>query len=374
MSELELFTYQQVVRDLAEGVLTVDLKGRVVGINPACCQLLDLDKDCVGQSFAKIFFQREGNDAFIQTILDAVYEDDRPHQALITYQRRDGEKKLLVSTSFIKNQGQKIGVTAVLNDFTELEELRNAVLAMQRINRLNRQLEARNEFIKKTFGRYLSDEIVQELLEHASGLEIGGKKQEAAILFSDLRGFTSLAERMAAQDLIAMLNAYLAEMIEVISAWRGTILEFIGDAIVAVFGAPRPSPAREYDAVACAIEMQRRMPALNTANQARGWPALAMGIGLNGGEVVLGNIGSERKAKYDVIGSNVNLASRIQSCAKGGQVLASGAIVSRLGNAVKVRDSFHQALKGIDQEVEIFEIVALDRQCLPEADGQGGQA
>jgi len=367
MSEFELFTYQQVLQDLAEGVLTVDLNGRIAGVNPACRSMLGIGEDCLGRSFAEVFFQQQGNDELIQTILDAVYEDDRPHNSLITYHAGGREKKFLVSTSFLKKEGRKIGVIAVLNDFTELEELRNAVLAMQRISQLNKQLEARNEFIRKTFGRYLSDEIVRELLENEQGLEIGGKRQEASILFSDLRGFTSLSERMAPQELIAMLNAYLAEMIEVVAAWRGTILEFIGDAIVAVFGAPRESETRDYDAAACAIEMQRRMVRVNERNQERGWPCLAMGIGLHSGEVVLGNIGSELKTKYDIIGRNVNLASRIAACSNGGQVLASGSIRERLGGALGVKGSFRRGLKGMDQEVEIFEIVSLGGRCLPEA-------
>ena len=128
---------------------------------------------------------------------------------------------------------------------------------------------------------------------------------------------------MEAQNLISMLNHYLGEMTEIIQRRGGTIIEFIGDGILAIFGAPVPSQSHASDAVAAAVEMQERMEAVNAWNAQRAYPALEMGIGINTGEVIIGNIGSEKRTKYGVVGSHVNLCGRIESYTVGGQVLIS---------------------------------------------------
>jgi adenylate cyclase len=169
---------------------------------------------------------------------------------------------------------------------------------------------------------------------------------------------------MDAVDFIRMLNHYLGEMIEIINAWQGNILEFVGDAIVVVFGAPRKNSYSARDAAACAVAMQRRMSAVNDWNREQGYPDLAMGIGLHIGEAILGNIGSETRIKYDMIGRNVNLASRVQGYTAGGQILATGELVKAAGELVLLNKSGTITVtpKGISSQIQLYDIIGYGKQ------------
>jgi adenylate cyclase len=208
---------------------------------------------------------------------------------------------------------------------------------------LNQQLEHRNKFIRETFGRYTSDNIVDVLLDLPEGLKLGGEKRQVTLLMSDLRGFTALAERLEATEVVALLNHYLSRMIEITQRRGGTIDDIIGDAILVVFGAPVAMPDAAQRAACCALEMQKVMQEVNEYNFKKGWPEIEMGIALHTGETVVGNIGSARRSKYGVIGQPVNLTARIESFTVGGQVLVSPALINAvdrkliLGDEVKVR-------------------------------------
>ena len=174
--------------------------------------------------------------------------------------------------------------------------------------RLKDQLQQRDEAMRRTMASYLTDEVLEEVLEKGESVRIGGERRVVTMMFTDIRRSTQLSESMNATAFIEMLNHYLEEMIEIVNAWQGNILSFVGDAIVSVFGAPRPNEDAARDAVACAVAMQRRMPVVNAWNAAHGYPNLSMGVGIHTGEAILGNIGSQTRAKYDMIGRNVNLA------------------------------------------------------------------
>jgi adenylate cyclase len=207
---------------------------------------------------------------------------------------------------------------------------------------LNEQLERRNQFIRETFGRYTSDDIVGVLLDMPEGLKLGGEKRQVTLLMSDLRGFTALAERLEAAQVVALLNHYLSGMIEIIQRSGGTIDNIIGDAILVVFGAPVAMPDAAQRAVRCALEMQKGMQGLNEYNFQKGWPEIEMGIALHTGEAVVGNIGSTKRSKYGVVGQPVNLTARIESFTVGGQVLVSPTLIRAvdrgliMGEEVKV--------------------------------------
>ncbi len=310
------------MRDMSEGVMTIGFDGVITYLNAAALTILGRgEEELLGKRFGACFFEREENDAFTQTVLDAVYDRTRSHEAIVSYFAGDTLRQLRMVTSFLTDGEQTVGVIVVLSDMTELAELRDAVKAMERIRTLNGQLELRNKLLSETFGRFLSDEIVRELLETPEGLALGGKKRTLTIMMSDLRGFTAMSERMDAADLIDMLNHYLGEMTDVIEKRGGTIIEFIGDGIMAIFGAPAPSETHAADAVAAAVEMEARMEYVNAWNAERNYPVLEMGIGVNTGEVIVGNIGSLKRMKYGVVGSHVNLCGRIESYTVGGQVL-----------------------------------------------------
>ena len=323
MNNSELI-HKSIMQDMTEGVMTIGFDGIITYVNQAAASILQMRvEQLVGKKFIQCFFDYPENDAFNQTLLDAVYDAATKHRNIVPYYTGEAIRQLHVTTSYLHDNGIKIGIIAVISDISELTELRDAVKAMQRIQQLNAQLELRNQLLSETFGRFLSDEIVRQLLDTPDGLLLGGKKRELTIMMSDLRGFTAMSERMEPQALIAMLNHYLGEMTDVIQQYNGTIIEFIGDGILAIFGAPLASNCHAADAVAAAVAMQRQMDAINEWNAARGYPVLEMGIGINTGDVIVGNIGSEKRTKYGVVGSHVNLCGRIESYTTGGQILIS---------------------------------------------------
>jgi len=219
--------------------------------------------------------------------------------------------------------------------------------------KLKRAIDLRSRFIKETFGKYLSDEIVETILETPSGTMLGGEKRVVTIMMTDLRGFTSIGERLPAESVVQMINNYLDIMTDVIFRYNGTIDEFIGDAILVIFGAPIQREDDAQRAVACALEMQLAMQEVNQKNKDLSLPEVHMGIGLNTGEIVVGNIGSSKRMKYGVVGKNVNLTSRIESYTVGGQILVSPSTVEACGNILRIDDQFEVMPKGVNSPITI---------------------
>ncbi|MBV6622347.1 MAG: adenylate/guanylate cyclase domain-containing protein [Rivularia sp. (in: Bacteria)] len=210
--------------------------------------------------------------------------------------------------------------------------------------------------IRKTFGRYLNDEVVANLLESPEGLKLGGQRRNITIFTSDLRGFTATSERLPAEEVIKIINLYLGYMADVITEYQGTIDEFMGDGILVLFGAPT---AREDDAtraIACAVAMQQAMEPVNQKMKEMGLPELEMGIGINTGEVVVGNIGSEKRTKYGIVGKQVNLTYRIESYTVGGQIFISESTLKQAEPIVKVIGERQVKPKGVQQPITIYEV------------------
>ena len=227
------------------------------------------------------------------------------------------------------------------------------------LKKLAEQVEMRNRFIRETFGRYLTDEVVDAVLESPSGLLMGGEKRKLTMMMTDLRGFTSLSERLPADRVVKLLNRYLAAMVPVIKEYQGTIDEFIGDAIFVLFGAPVWHEDDAERAVACAVAMQIAMEELNAENREDDLPEVEMGIGIHTGQVVLGNIGSPERMKYGVVGSNVNLTSRIQACTTGGQILVSETTRQELGSKLRIGKEMEVRAKGVEHPVLLFEVLGI---------------
>ncbi len=228
------------------------------------------------------------------------------------------------------------------------------------------------DFIRNAFGRYVSPEVAKTLLESPDGLRLGGHKREITVLMSDLRGYTRFAEHGDPAGVMAVLNDYLGHMADIVIAHGGTINEFIGDAIFAVFGAPVEHPDHAERAAATALAMQLANDALNRSNAERGRPSFEMGIGLHTGEAVVGNIGSEQRAKYAVVGAAVNLAARVEGCTVGGQILMTAATAERLTDLAEMAPPISVELKGLTAPVALYELRGLSgrfAQRLPEADG-----
>ena len=262
-------------------------------------------------------------------------------------------------------------------DLSETLPVRSADEVGQLTRAFNQMLDGlrQRDFIRDTFGRYVSPEIARTVLESPGGLRLGGETRELTVLMSDLRGYTSLAGQSDPTVVVQVLNGYLGRMAEIVIEHGGTIDEFIGDAIFAVFGAPLDHPDHAERAAACAIAMQLAMADVNARNAERGWPRLEMGIGLNTGEAVVGNIGSEKRTKYGVVGNTVNLAARVEGCTVGGQVLASGSTYERIRDLAEVGPAIPVELKGVREPLYVYELRAIGGRFggrLPEAAVEAG--
>ena len=307
--------------------------------------------------------------SFDLVLLDATMPDASGLQVLHALRRKHPPAELPVIMLTAGDQSEDVvgALKAGANDYlgkpldlpVVLARI-DAHLALKRANgeirRLASVLEVRNQFIRSTFGRYLSEEIVTGLLEGGEGLKLGGQKRTVTVLMSDLRGFTSATEGLPPEAVVGMLNSYLAAMVDVIAKHQGTIDEFIGDAILVLFGAPvaRDDDARR--AVACAVEMQLAMASVNERFRREWLPEVEMGIAINTGPVVVGNIGSLKRAKYGVVGSHVNLAARIESFTVGGQILVSEHTLLAAGPAVHVGRQMDIQAKGFKEVVALYEL------------------
>jgi adenylate cyclase len=228
--------------------------------------------------------------------------------------------------------------------------------ATKLLEKSSQDLEKSLEFLKTMFGRYLSTEVMTSLIENPSALELGGEKRRVTIMMTDLRGFTALSERLDPEQVVQMLNAYFEVMVEVVLKFKGTINEIIGDALLIIFGAPQEMPKRAQKAIACAITMQNAMAKVNEQNRAQGLPELEMGIGLNETEVIVGNIGSNKRSKYSVVGSGVNITSRIESYSVGGQVLVSESVRQVAGGILRIDSERMVFPKGAEAPLKIYEV------------------
>lgn len=224
------------------------------------------------------------------------------------------------------------------------------------------QLEKNEKFIRATFGRYVSDEVVENLLEEPEGLKLGGDLREVTMLMSDIRQFSSICEKLPPDDVMKMLNNYLGTMSEIIIGHQGTIDEFIGDAILAIFGAPISRPDDAQRAVQCALDMQQAMQDINRDNRAAGLPEISMGIGVNTGAVIAGNIGSEKRSKYGVVGHHVNITARIETRTAGGEVLVSASTLDKLTCPFTAGPEQEVQVKGINETVSIYRVLDMGEQ------------
>lgn len=223
----------------------------------------------------------------------------------------------------------------------------------------NQDLAQKNELISKIFGRYLSSEVVHQLLEKPEELKLGGERKKITILTSDLRGFTALSERLAPEEVVKILNLYLKYMSEIITQYQGTIDKFMGDGILVLFGAPHTRDDDTPRAIACAVAMQLAMVSVNAKVQEWGYPPLQMGIGINTGDVVVGNIGSEERTDYSVVGNQVNLAYRIESYSIGGQILISESTFQQVQSIVTISEQKQVQPKGVKKPITIYEVSSI---------------
>ena len=212
--------------------------------------------------------------------------------------------------------------------------------------------------IKRLFSRYVAPDVFHHLMADPSRARLGGDRREMTVLFSDIRGFTAVTERGRPEDIVGQLNEYFTRMVRVLFEHQGTLDKFVGDLVMALFGAPLDDEDHAEHAVQAALAMRRELAALNREWAARGWPTLDIGIGINTGEMVAGNIGSDTIMSYTVIGDAVNLGSRLEALNKqyGTHVIISDSTRARLKGRYHVRALGEVVVRGKSQPVAIFEV------------------
>lgn len=215
---------------------------------------------------------------------------------------------------------------------------------------------AREEVARANYSRFMPEYVVKQLLEKPDSFRLGGINQTITVLFSDIRGFTAISENEKPENVVGLLNDYFSAMSEIIFANGGTLDKYIGDGLMAIFGAPNATPEDAKNALKTAVEMQKRLLTLNEELKAKGFGQIAVGIGLHTGEATIGYIGSEQRSEYTAIGDTVNLASRLESNAKGGEILISEATAKECGNLFPLLDRQPINVKNRLQPVSLFEV------------------
>ena len=215
---------------------------------------------------------------------------------------------------------------------------------------------AREEVARANYSRFMPEYVVKQLLQSPDSFRLGGVNQTVTVLFADIRGFTAISEREKPEKVVGLLNKYFTAMSEIIFSHGGTLDKYIGDGLMAIFGAPTVGEEDALNAVKAAVTMQKQVAKLNDELRAEGYEGISIGIGLHTGEATIGYIGSEKRSEYTAIGDTVNLASRLESNAGGGQILMSEATAAASGNLIPVNEREPLTVKNRTQPVNVLEV------------------
>ncbi len=320
-----------ILRSSSDGILTFDTSNVCITANETALRILGMaERDVVGQPVSVVFY-----DSWVRDIMRGMLGDS-PGDIVVDQEltlEDDSVAAVNMSVMPLVDAGEeRIGSMMVIQDITSEKRVRS------------------------TMSRYMSAEVVEQLLESGEA-QLGGADQHVSILFSDVRGFTTVSEQLGARETVSMLNEYFEEMVEVIFRNNGVLDKFIGDAIMALYGVPFNGEQDADNAVDTACQMFTALWALNETRAARGVNAVEIGIGISTGDVIVGNIGSTRRMEYTVIGDSVNLAARLESATKyyGAQVLLSEFTVADLKQHHSLREIDLLRVKGKTEPVTIFE-------------------
>lgn len=215
---------------------------------------------------------------------------------------------------------------------------------------------AREEVARANYSRFLPEYVVKQMLDNPESFKLGGVNQTITILFADIRGFTRISEHSPPERIVGLLNRYFSAMTDIIFAHGGTLDKYLGDGLMALFGAPTATPEDANNALNAAVAMQRRILGINMELHSEGFPELGVGIGLHSGEVTVGYIGSERRSEYTAIGDTVNTAARLESNALGGQILISDATAKAAHSRYKLKPREPITVKNRTQPVVLWEV------------------
>lgn len=301
-----------VMQSIVTGVFTTNLMGEINHVNRAASAIINLEREEVlGNHYDYIF---ESN-----VIINDLISKCEEELTTVT------ETQVLLNCNG-KSTAVNISASPLIND---LNEQIGSVIAMEDLSNLDK--------LKSTFKKYVSKQIVDQILENDDMLSLGGQEQEATILFSDIRGFTSMSETMHPNEVVETLNEYFNLMIEIIFKYNGTLDKIIGDALMVIYGVPNASTTDTENAVKTAIEMQEKLIEFNQRRIMDSKCPIKIGIGINRGRVISGNIGSRQQMNFTVIGDAVNLASRLCSAAKSDEIIVADTVWKQVKHDKKLK-------------------------------------
>ncbi len=335
---------RDILRSLSNGVISTDKKGYIVAANESALRLLGLEEEerLEGKLINDIINIKENDfDKWCHDALNVADEKLReqyyPDRTLLTHESLENSINLSINTiADASDDGQVRGALVVMDDISDEKRL------------------------KSTMYRYMTQELAEELLK-LDDAKLGGDRKEVSILFSDIRGYTTLTENLEAEEVVGMLNEYFESMVEAVFKHKGTLDKYIGDAIMAVYGSPLPLQNHAWMAVQTSLEMRRRLEDFNTRRHADDKPQIKIGIGINSDVVISGNIGSSKRMEFTAIGDGVNLGSRLESVSKqyGCDIIISDNTYEPCKHLVWARELDYIRVKGRNEPVSIYELIGM---------------
>ena len=316
-----------IMSSISTGIVKINLMGEIEYINDSAIEIFQLDKSILLDNHYAIVF--ESNPDLTELIEFAESRNHILYEENLRVKKQDSnETNINLTISPVFDNGVNSGSVISFEDLSDINK------------------------VKSTFKKYVSENIVDELLLNEDSLELGGVEQEVCVLFSDIRGFTSMSERMEPSKVVTLLNSFFDKMIDVVFKYNGTLDKIIGDELMVLYGAPLKKADDILNAVKTAKEMFTTLDEFNVKMLEEGYPKLNIGIGINYGKVICGNIGSEQQMNYTVIGDTVNLASRLCSAAKPGEIIISDSVYKNLDDTIGFSLNEKLSLKGKKQPVK----------------------
>ena len=322
---------ESILGSIATGVVTLDTLGEFDSINQAGLKIIKKEKEqVIGNHYMYLF---EKDQEIVDLIQGAELENKIKSEQNVSLRSVSDDVVINLSVApRLSPKGETQGLVMAIEDITDVSKVRN------------------------TFKRYVSKQVVDELLDDDAKLNLGGEEREVTILFTDIRGFTSMSEKMKPESVVSTLNEYFSDMIDIVFKYNGTLDKIIGDELMIVYGAPISSEDDTERAVLTAIEMQNQIEKLNETRKKRKESPIKVGVGINRGLVVSGNIGSRDMMDYTVIGDTVNLGARLCSAAGPDEIFVSESVFQETKNKFPYKKLEPIKVKGKEKKVNVYEI------------------
>ena len=318
-----------IMSSITTGIIEINLFGEIQFVNKEAVRLLKKsEEEILGNHYLIIF---ENEDTLINIIQNVEINQERVFET--EFSLKSGNKKISVNISFSPV-------------FDEKKDFSGIVIAIDDLSKINK--------VKSTFKKYVSKNIVDKLLESEDSLNLGGKESEVTILFSDIRGFTSMSEKLNPTEIVKLLNKYFKSMIDVVFKYNGTLDKIVGDELMVLYGVPLKADDDTHNAVKTAIKMFIALDKFNQKIVKEGYKPFKIGIGINKGKAVSGNIGSEQQMNYTVIGDTINLGARLCSHAKSGEILISKSVKDAIGDNYNFKSIPSIEVKGKENAIDVW--------------------